>query len=86
MKFGTAAEEKAKAAPWKAKSAAPSTYTGGLGKTDTIGPVFTHESAALAIFDGYGAFFVARVPGMCFGLCAAGPRIGNIVTCGSLCA
>lgn len=38
MKFGTAAEEKAKAAPWKAKSAAPSTYTGGLGKTDTIGP------------------------------------------------
>ena len=55
----------------------------GLAKTDTIGPVFTYEWAALAIFDGYWAFFVARVLGVCFGLCAAGSRIGNIVTNGS---
>ena len=36
-----------------------------------------------AIFDGYWAFFVARVPGVCFGLCAAGSRLGNIVTHGN---
>ena len=33
-----------------------------------------------------GAFFVARVPGVCFGLCAAGSWIGNNVTYRSLCA
>jgi hypothetical protein len=100
--IGDKRREKSKTAPLKSRGAAPGgrdrtaplkTHKDAvlglgwaLGQTDTIGPVFTYERAALAIFDGYWAFFVARVPGVCFGLCAAGSRIGNIVTFGSLCA